>query len=873
VPARVRLVVVSLVGAAVSWLALGGAPARAQSVSDPDVRPTRGPLITDAQRAGDADATAVELNPGALGLIPGAGFELVGAFAGDHLAFARRGAGLYFGAPIILNSSIGLGLTHVVGSGAEVGGTAPFVDAHTALRLAYALRLGRNFGLGVAWAHLWQGDLAGTNTFDFGLSWRLCRGFALGATVEDVGQPSSLPRLWTLEFVVRPLATDRLEIALGAAHANADLWRRIVPRARVSAKLAAGLKLYAEGSTIATGSGSTFGEGSDTRVGLGFALDFDHVGGAAAGYLYTPGGGGSSDGSIAARLHVDAWRTPSLVTGARVVRITLEGIDDDRAFVALVRRVRGVAGDPGVSAVLFKIEGPNLGLGRIEEVRELIALLRARGKRTFAYVTFPSTRDYYLAAAADAVILHPAGELALSGLAQSVTFYKTAMDRIGVHVDLVRIGAYKGAMEPYILTEQSPDVRANKNRLLDDVFARITTAIAADRSRTGHRMDAAEVRADVDRALYTPGEAQLAGLIDTVAAEGDLEPILARALGRASVTIHDPDPHPVMTGSWPGRRIAVVLVDGTIVDGPSRNLPFDFGDFAGSDTLVAALEACRADGSVAGVVLRVNSPGGSAFASDVVARAIVKLKEAGKPVVVSMGDLAASGGYYIAAPADVVFAEPSTVTGSIGVFGFKVDVAKLIGMLGVNVETYLRGAHADYLSPYRPWTEAETKVMLDKIHHLYSLFVDTVVTGRKSRGLTSERVDELGRGQVWSGARAQSLALVDKLGGLSEAIDEVTRLTRVPVGRDQMPELAVLPRPTGGLLRLVAGARSAVAGLDGAEAGGRGGGASTDAEAVPVSLGALAPPAWRSALRMLAGLLLAGGSGVQARMPYEIDLR
>jgi protease-4 len=166
----------------------------------------------------------------------------------------------------------------------------------------------------------------------------------------------------------------------------------------------------------------------------------------------------------------------------------------------------------------------------------------------------------------------------------------------------------------------------------------------------------------------------------------------------------------------------------------------------------------------------INTPGGSAFASDVIARAILQLRAIGKPVVVSMGDMAASGGYYIAAPADIVFAEPSTITGSIGIFTLKVNAAKLVGTLGINIETNNRGAHADYMSPYRPWTDAELKMVMDKMRYLYGQFIETVANGRASRGLTVARVDELGRGQVWTGALAQSVGLVDKMGGLADAM-------------------------------------------------------------------------------------------------------
>jgi protease-4 len=846
-----------LAASLVAGLASGVRPARAQ-ISDPETRPTRGPLITNGVRAGDADATAVELNPGSVGLLPGGSLELVvtgGTSAGSAAARTRRGAGLYWAAPIWGPHALGASLTGVTGFTDAAGGG---IDEHTTFRLAYALRLGRAAAIGAAWAHIWSGRFAGTDTFDFGLSIRAGRYAALGVTLEDAWQPEATPRLWNAELAIRPLGTDRLELAIGAAHADADEWARLVPRARLWVKLVDGLRLYGEGERVPVAMGPTALEGgADSRLGVGMAMDFGQAGGAVGVYGTFPGTG-ENGGSVAARLHVTTERGPELVGPAYVVRVPLEGIDDDRAFVGLVRGIRSLAADKPVAAVLFKVENVKLGTAHIEELRGLMTFLRAHGKRVFAYAPSPSTREYYLASAADAIVVHPAGDVALNGLSQSVTFYKHAMDRIGVRVDLVRIGSYKGAMEPYVMNEQSADVKANKTRMLDDVFDRITTAIAADRSRVGRRMEVAEVRTLIDRGIFTPPEAQAAGLVDGVADQGQLEMVIARALGRPDVGITDMDYAPIAPGAWPGRRIAVVLVDGTIVDGPSQELPFGIGGVAGSDTLMSALEECKNDSTVGAVVLRVNSPGGSAFASDVIAREIIALREVGKPVIVSMGDLAASGGYYISAPADLVFADPSTVTGSIGIFAIKVNAAPLISTLGINVQTTNRGAHADYLSPYRPWTEAEAKLVMDKMRYLYGQFIETVATSRKTRELTIARVDELGRGQIWTGALAQSVGLVDRLGGLADAIDEAVRMAGIPVGRDKMPEVHVLPRaPLDLVKRLITGGADGTAG----------------AAEKPVLPAQLLTPDARAALRMLAPTLLGGGNGVQARLPYDIELR
>ena len=297
-----------------------------------------------------------------------------------------------------------------------------------------------------------------------------------------------------------------------------------------------------------------------------------------------------------------------------------------------MRRLRALAADPGAIAVLFKLEGVDVGYARIEEVRDLIAVLRARGKRTFAYVTFPSTREYYLAAACDTIVIHPAGTLDVTGVAQNVTFYKGAMDRRGVHLELVRAGAYKGAMEPFVMTEQSAPARANKNQLLDDVYGRVTAAIAADRTRAGHPMDAAAVRGAHPLRRVRSGR----GCAGGSGRRADPRRATWRrrfgsTLGRPNIALRDPDTSPEAPVAWPGRRVAVLFVDGTIVDGPSAELPFGLGGFAGSDTLVAALERCRREPTIGAVVLRVNSPGGSAFASDVVAREIQHVRAAGKP--------------------------------------------------------------------------------------------------------------------------------------------------------------------------------------------------------------------------------------------------
>lgn len=842
--------------ATLAALLAGGvaAPAAAQ-VSDPEARATRGVHIAGAARAGDADPTAVQLNPAQLGLLPAGGLTIAADVWRGTTPLPGRGLGVYAATPLGSFGGVGFGLS-------RVGATNGLVEAHTTLQLGLALRLGRRAAFGVSWAHLWDSSFASADTFDFGLSARAGRYLALGLVLEDANAPRSragvqLQRLWAGELVVRPLGTERLELAVGAAHVEDDSWRRIAPRARLAGRLADGFRLFAVGQTLPRGGEYAFSSSADYRAEVGMALDLDHLGLTAAINGAIPAGdAGATDAGGAFLVRASGQQRPPVAWPATVVRVRLEHVDDDAAFLSLVRTLRALGQARDVAAVLLRFDDPGLGLGRLEELRDLVGELRAKGKRVYAYGAYPSTRDYYLAAACDAVILHPAGTLSLTGFTQTVTFYKRAMDTLGVNVDLVRIAEYKGAMEPFIMSEQSPPVRANKNEVLDDVFGRFVTAVARARTTASRTIDEARVRMLVDRGIFTPIEAQLVGLVDAVKDDDELEGWLAAQLGKRGISVREPDTSP-RVADWAGRQVAVVMADGTIVDGRTRRLPFDLGDFAGSDSLVAALEHCRRSPWIGAVVLRVNSPGGSAYASDVVARAVAKLRKAGKPVVVSMGDVAASGGYYISAPADAIFVQPSTLTGSIGIFGYKVDVRKLMSTLGLDTDTYRRGQHADYLSPYRPWTDEEIKIAAEKIRHLYELFITTVAEGRRSRGLTRARVDEIGRGHVWTGGQAQALGLADKLGGVAAAIDHAARLANVPVSDDGFPPLTFLPKPSGGLVEQLLGLASVKKEED-------------------VSLlvrSGLSRAGALSALRLLAPFLAGDGSGAEARLPYDLEIR
>ncbi|HJX54903.1 MAG TPA: signal peptide peptidase SppA [Polyangia bacterium] len=822
-----------------AWFLLAfvaGASPRAHA-ADVLPSPFRGVKVPGGALAGDADGASLELNPGQLGVLTGASSALLVDAWGHDVRRPGRGGALMLGTPLFLGAGLGAGFHWL-------RPTLPGIPSdYQKLQLGFGVRLGRGAGFGMSWEHIFSTGLAKTNSFTFGLGVRLASMLAAGVTVRDVARArlpaGTVPREWDFEAILRPLGTDRLEIAGGVRLLQASDTTAL-PRARVSARLARGLLIFGEmdwphyRAPELQASGGVLTPPADYAAMVGLTIEEERLGVTVAGVgNWRAGDQNSADFGPGGSFMLRAFpaRHAPLWAGSYVARVRVSELEADRNFVALVVRLRQLGDDPAVAGVLLDIEDPELGLGRIEELRALVADMRKR-KPVLARLTQPDTRATYLASACDRVFIDPALGLTFDGFAQTVTFYKTALDRLGVEVDLVRIAEYKGAMEPFVMNGQSSPVAANRNAILDDVFGRLLASVADGRSARG--LDQAKVRGLVDRAVFSPEEARQAGLVDRVADEDELKALVMQALA----PLRDADSTPRDVGRWRPARVAVVLVDGTLVDGEGSDFPFPSNEFAWSDRIIAALDEAAEDPSVRAVVLRVNSPGGSVLASDRIARVLVRLRKLGKPVLASMGDVAASGGYYVAAPASEIFASPSTLTGSIGIFGFKVNVQGLLGRLGIASETYKRGAHADLLSASHGWNDEERALMSGRMEQMYRRFLDTVAEGRQSRGVTVARADELGRGRVWTGSQAVGVGLVDRMGGISVAIDEAARRGGVTLGPGGLPELVVLPRP------------------------------------VPSLLGALSRiPGGRVALRLLAPLVVQGGNGILARMPYDIETK
>ena len=434
----------------------------------------------------------------------------------------------------------------------------------------------------------------------------------------------------------------------------------------------------------------------------------------------------------------------------------------------VVRAINEAAVDSRIAGILLKGSltpgGVGSGYGALQELRAALAQFRRSGKPIKAYLEFATTRDYFVASVANEITLDPYGMIYMPGLSVEETFYAGAFEKYGVGVQVTRVGKYKSFVEPFVRKDMSPENREETQRLLDDLWSSILGEIGRTRNLTP-----AKIQATVDaEGLIRAEAAKAAHLVDRVAYRDQVIDELKAATGRkgpkenfkqvslATYAKLEPDAADRSTG----RVLAIVYAEGDIVDGEGE--PGEIGGVA----FARELRKLREDDNVKAIVLRVNSPGGSATAAEDIQREI-RLARTVKPVIVSMGAYAASGGYWISAYADRIFAEPSTITGSIGVFGIQFDVQKLANDFGVTFDSAKTGKFAGALTISRPKTPEEMAVMQRMVDWIYGQFVKKVAAGRK---LEPGYVETIAQGRVWSGKEALKLGLVDEIGSLHRAI-------------------------------------------------------------------------------------------------------
>jgi protease-4 len=448
--------------------------------------------------------------------------------------------------------------------------------------------------------------------------------------------------------------------------------------------------------------------------------------------------------------------------------------------------LRRAANDDRIKALVVRLGPAGVGWGKAEEVRRTVRRFAEGGKPVVAYMEAVTDREYYVASAAPTVCALPSGLLLVDGLAAQALFMRGTLDKLGIEPELVQVGRYKGAGEAFTRKTMSEPLRESLEAVLDDRYKDLVDAVAASRSLT-----AAGARDLLDEGPYTARAAVGAGLVDTLMYYEEIKDLLAERIGAEDleeVSLRDylkASSSDIPSGA---PRVGLVYAVGQIASGKSQSSPFG-GNTLGSETLIKALRDARESKRIKAIVLRIDSPGGSGLASDAIWREIRRCVEE-KPVVASMSDVAASGGYFIAAAASAIVAEPGTITGSIGVIGGKFNMSGLYSKLGLHKEELARGKRALMFSENRGFSPEERRKFQSMMATFYyEAFLPKVSEGR---GMTAEEVDSVGQGRIWTGRQARELGLVDELGGLREAIELAKKEAGLPA--EQEVRLVQYPR-------------------------------------------------------------------------------
>ncbi len=496
----------------------------------------------------------------------------------------------------------------------------------------------------------------------------------------------------------------------------------------------------------------------------------------------------------------------------KAITITVKGTIRERGSVSLFTKksdslkdyldaMRKVREDRDIKTVVLRVSDASLGLATAQELRLAVTELRDKGKKVIAVLETDSQPGYLLACAADEVVIPPSGSLMLYGVKADAYFLRSVLAKVGVTASVVHIGRYKSAGEPLTEDTYTTPARENMTEIVDDMYSQMLSTIAASR-----KIRREDVEAAVNRGPMGAGDAVAARFVDRIAYSSDVQETLRRA-GAALVDgddytkdgadkLEDISPLSLILGmnrsaatsdkasKFP--QVAVVYAVGQIVSGSSDSVLGGEDEIAAED-FIKTLDEVEKDKKVKAVILRVNSPGGSAFASDLIWKKVEDLKKT-KPVVASMGDVAASGGYYIAMGANRLIAQPGTLTGSIGVLGGKLNMAGGFDKVGLKKETISRGKFASLFSETSGFSEAERAVIERMMRQTYDDFTSKAAAGRR---LPVDELRKLAEGKVWSGERAKTVKLVDDLGGMTRAIEE----TKLLLGMKKDEKVALVPYP------------------------------------------------------------------------------
>ncbi len=721
------------------------------------------------------NALSTVTNPAWLGIRPGAEALLLFPYADS-------------------TSNEDLGLMVKLGS---LGFSGEFVNSEPnmynryTLASGFELTQGLYMGLGYSWYRAvdWQGS------WNLGLGCRPLPFLSAGAVAYDLNQPDrggqQINASYGLALALRPLGY-RLTLSgdlLFTKTATHDYGQELDPRLRLELMPVDGLRLVGEYHT------------DSQFFSAGASIAVDNV---ALGNFRRMNDGGNHLNSVG-YLHLTSARQANLLSprSHQIVEITLEGKireteapfsffgrGEGKTLRQICREIRHYSDDPQVDGLLITFNGADMGLAQAQQLRRYLEDFKATGKKLIAYAESYSQRDYYLASICDEIYLLPVGEVNIRGLSAVMGYWKGTLDKLGIGVQVVRVKDYKTAGNAFVF-DDTPEAEAEMvNWLLDGIFNNLYDKIAAGRKWTME-----EAKTKVEGGFYLARDASKAGIVDKLSYYDELtqqledqDYVLVNENGYWKLGEYDEE--------WPDSRtprVAVIYAEGAIASGQSGS-GFFSGQVMGSETIAEAIRKAREDKSIDAIILRVDSPGGSGVASDVIYREVQRTTTGKdkKPLIVSMGNVAGSGGYYISMAADTIIAEESTITGSIGVIFLKPNLQGLHQKIGYNTHTFKRGEHADVFSMARPMSEDELQILGASIKDWYDDFSSKVAA---ARGMTKAAVDSIGEGRVWTGEQAQERGLVDLIGGMDVAFN----VTRAQLGLEEEAPLNLefYPKPRG----------------------------------------------------------------------------
>lgn len=763
-------------------LALLSAPALAQVDAIVHTDPSRGITLLPDGVAYAEGATSPAYNPA--GVVHTGTFELFYAHE-RNLARLAVNDGLYAAGNVLDFVGLGLSLEWMRENGND------FRKTTTAIAFG-----GENVSVGIGFNWFSDGVVDKAFTVDLGLQTRFSRYVSVGAAIKNADAPTRngvlLARRYDFGIGIRPFR-ERLTIGVDWVFDETGGPSRGRMAYSLDAKVIDGLHVFA-------GASHGFASSQGLYLSLGLRLDTSHFG---LGYAVS-GATQGLDHLAFARITAD--KLPSLPIRDGVIALvdmsslgetestgtvgTLLGVKGADRYTRVAATLDRAATDPKLKGIVLKVETSGIGMGRAQELRNAVLKLRAAGKVVVAFILSCADQDYLVASAADHVFAVPEAMLSIDGLQSNVIYFGTAAEKLGVRFDVARVGKYKSSPDQFT----RPDMAAEQREAIE-AYLDTDARVLADAVTTSRKLTTEQWHAAVEEGLKSTRRSKELGLIDELVTPDQLEERLPALIPGAQL-VADYRPFDVESGRWGfGTRIAVIPVVGTISGGKDSQDPLGLGllQNAGADTFIRAINQAAGDPQVAAIVVRVDSPGGDGLASDLMYRAVLQAKKR-KPVVASMGDVAASGGYYVAMGADEIWASQGTITGSIGVYYLKPAVKDLAEKLGVNQVSINRGEFAGVTDLYSPWTDKQRAAAQKWIDAFYDSFITEAAT---SRHKTKDELHAVAQGRVWSGEDAKARGLVDQLGGLSDALESAR--TRAGIGpRDDVD--VVVYGGSGGVL-------------------------------------------------------------------------